>query len=42
MKTAANHLFVWENVAWAAGANVVEASATNGESTVKDSVTWMN
>jgi beta-galactosidase len=42
MKTAENHRFVWENVAWAAGANVVEASATSGAHTVEDSVTWMN
>ncbi len=42
MKSAANHLFVWDNVAWAAGANVVEASATSGATTVKDTVTWTN
>jgi len=42
MKTAPNHLFVWENVAWAAGANVIEASATSAANTVKDSVTWLN
>jgi beta-galactosidase len=40
-KTAANHVFVWANVAWAAGANVVEASATVGGNMVKDTVTWM-
>jgi beta-galactosidase len=41
-RTADNHLFVWENVAWADGTNVVDASATSGATTVKDSVTWMN
>jgi len=41
-KAAANQLFVWQNVTWAAGANVVQASATSSESTVKDSVVWMN
>jgi len=41
-KTAANHVFVWENVAWGEGANAVEARAMSGESTVRDRVTWMN
>jgi beta-galactosidase len=41
-KVAANHRFVWENVTWASGVNVVEASATSAESTVVDRVTWMN
>ena len=41
-KTAANHLFVWENVSWVTGPNVIEASATSGAKTVKDSVTWVN
>ncbi len=41
-RTAANHLFVWENVPWVDGANVIEASATSGANPVRDSVTWMN
>ena len=41
-KTAANHIFVWDNVTWKAGANVVEASAVSGANTLKDSVTWTN
>jgi beta-galactosidase len=41
-KTAANHIFIWPNVAWAAGANAVAASATVGANTVTDTVTWMN
>ena len=41
-KSADNHVFVWENVTWATGANVVEASATSGGKTLKDSVTWLN
>ncbi|HVR64596.1 MAG TPA: glycoside hydrolase family 2 TIM barrel-domain containing protein [Polyangia bacterium] len=40
-KAAANHIFVWTNVAWAAGANAVTASAV-GAANVTDSVTWMN
>jgi len=36
-RSAANHVFVWNEVTWAEGANTVEASA--GEQT--DSVTWM-
>jgi len=38
---APNHLFVWDNVGCANGANIVEARATRGEYTVKDSVTWL-
>jgi beta-galactosidase len=41
-RIAPNHRFVWENVAWVDGANVVEASATSAGSTVFDTVTWMN
>jgi beta-galactosidase len=37
-KSAANHIFVWDNVTWAAGSNVVVASA----GTQTDSVTWTN
>jgi beta-galactosidase len=37
-KSAANHIFVWDNVAWAIGTNTVEADA----GTQTDSVTWMN
>ncbi|HYP98364.1 MAG TPA: hypothetical protein VER96_06805 [Polyangiaceae bacterium] len=39
-RDATNHLFVWDNVAWADGANIVEARATRAEHTVKDSVNW--
>ena len=39
-RDATNHLFVWDHVAWADGANIVEARATRAERTVKDSVTW--
>ncbi len=42
MKTAANHLFVWETVPWVAGMNMIEARAGSGTKTVTDSVTWMN
>jgi beta-galactosidase len=41
-KAASDHIFVWDNVTWAAGANVVEASATSGAAVVNDTVTWMN
>jgi beta-galactosidase len=41
-KTGENHIFVWTNVTWTAGANVVEASATSGGQRVTDSVTWTN
>lgn len=37
-RSAANHVFVWNDVSWAKGANRVEASA--GSQT--DSVTWLN
>ncbi len=37
-QSAANHIFVWNNVSWATGVNTVEASA--GSQT--DSITWMN
>jgi beta-galactosidase len=37
-KTAANHIFVWPTVTWAAGANVVEATAGG----LTDRVTWTN
>ena len=41
-KTAANHIFVWPNVDWKAGANMVEASAAAEGKTLSDSVTWTN
>ncbi|HET7539443.1 MAG TPA: glycoside hydrolase family 2 TIM barrel-domain containing protein [Polyangiaceae bacterium] len=41
-RTATNHRFVWKNVTWADGANVVEARATTGARTIRDSVTWVN
>jgi beta-galactosidase len=41
-KAAADHLFIWTNVTWATGANMVEASATSGGKTVTDTVTWTN
>ena len=37
-QSAANHIFVWNEVTWAKGANTVEASADSQT----DSVTWMN
>ena len=37
-RAAANHVFVWNDLSWARGANTVEARA--GSQT--DSVTWMN
>ncbi|HEX3773530.1 MAG TPA: glycoside hydrolase family 2 TIM barrel-domain containing protein, partial [Polyangiaceae bacterium] len=37
-QSAANHIFVWNNVTWATGTNTVEADA--GSQT--DTVTWMN
>jgi len=37
-RAAANHIFVWNDLSWANGANTVEARA--GSQT--DSVTWMN
>jgi beta-galactosidase len=37
-RSAANHLFVWNDVPWAEGANTVEASA-GGQA---DTVTWTN
>lgn len=37
-RSAANHIFVWDNVPWAKGANTVEASSDRQT----DSVTWMN
>lgn len=40
-KSAANHIFVWDNVTWVAGANAVEASVV-GSATVKDTVSWTN
>ncbi len=40
-KTAANHIFTWDNVTWAAGANKVDAAATSGMGN-PDSVTWQN
>jgi beta-galactosidase len=40
-KTAPDHLFIWTGVTWAAGANVVTATATSGLGGA-DSVTWMN
>lgn len=40
-KSAANHVFVWDNVTWAAGANSVEASLV-GQATVKDTVSFTN
>jgi hypothetical protein len=42
MKSAAYHLFIWDNVTWKAGANLVEASASSGAMTLTDSVTWTN
>jgi beta-galactosidase len=38
MKSAANHIFVWSGVTWAAGANVAEATAGS----FTDKVTWTN
>lgn len=37
-QSADNHIFIWNNVAWAEGANTVEASAGSQS----DVVTWMN
>ena len=37
-KSATNHVFVWDNVTWASGANQVDASA----GTQVDTVTWTN
>ncbi len=37
-KTATNHIFEWDNVTWATGANAVVASA----GTQTDTVTWTN
>jgi beta-galactosidase len=37
-KTSADRIFVWQNVPWAGGENVVEARAMSGA--VTDSVTW--
>jgi beta-galactosidase len=41
-RSGANHIFVWTNVPWAGGANVVEASASSGGRTVTDKVAWTN
>jgi beta-galactosidase len=38
MKTSTNHIFLWPGVTWAAGANVVDATA----GTATDKVTWTN
>jgi hypothetical protein len=38
-KSAANHIFIWDNVTWVAGSNAVEASAAGATT---DTVTWMN
>ena len=38
LKTAANHMFVWNNVTWSAGTNAVSASA----GTAADAVMWTN
>jgi beta-galactosidase len=40
-QTSTDHVFVWKNVPWAAGANTVKATATSGSATVTDTVTWM-
>jgi beta-galactosidase len=41
-RSAVDHIFVWDNVTWAPGANLVEASATTGATLSQDAVTWTN
>jgi hypothetical protein len=40
-KSAADHIFVWDNVAWVAGANLVKATAGAAADAPHDEVTWM-
>jgi len=41
-RTASDHIFLWDHVIWAPGANLVEASAASGTTLTTDSVTWTN
>jgi hypothetical protein len=35
-----DHVFVWHNVPWQTGRNVVTATASRGANTFRDEVTW--
>jgi len=35
-----DHIFVWHDVHWQTGANVVTAAGSRGATTFRDEVTW--